>query len=786
MTRRTILIGAILLACFMAATVVVRRTGQPVTKSLEPSVHADRPAFPGSPSYVGEKACAECHAAEHERWGRSHHAVAMQPATPQTVLGDFEQASLTHGGVTTTFFRQNGFFRVRTEGPDGGPAEFDIAYAFGATPLQQYLIPLLRGRYQPFSIAWDTRPTKNGGQQWFSLSPTEKIPPGDPLHWTSRLQTWNYACAECHSTNLRKHYDLQRDSYGTTWTDVNVSCEACHGPGSRHVEWAKASDRRGPSSNNKEGKGLTVVSAADREAWVPDPATGIAKRRKPLASDVELQTCARCHSRRSVIHEAYEHGKSLLDTHLPALLDTHLYHDDGQIREEVYEYGSFLQSKMYRAGVTCSDCHEPHALELRKPGNALCARCHVPAKFDTRRHHFHPKESTGAQCTACHMPAQVYMVVDPRRDHSFRIPRPDLSVKLGTPNACTQCHRDRTPQWAAGVVKRWYGKHRRKGPHFGEALHALRTGQPNAIAALAAIIRDLTQPAIARATALSELHRSSSPIRMDLLKQGLADADPLVRLGALRGMQGLDPAARLALAGPMVSDPIRAVRIEAARVLAPAPRAALTGPQQAALSQASIEYIDAQLATGEVPASHLNLGIFYAERFDWGDAESAYRTALRLDPNFVPALVNLADLYRIKNEDEKGEPLLREALEREPKNADAHEALGLWLVRQDRKAEALPHFERASRLEPDSSRHSYVYGIALQSLNQTDRAVRVLEGAVRRHPGDKQILQALIAIHRDRRAYDKALRYANRLAALDPDDPAAQRLLADVRDQTSE
>jgi len=785
MTRRTILIGAILLACFVAATVAVRRTGQPVTKSLEPSVHADRPAFPGSPSYVGGKACAECHAPEHERWGRSHHAVAMQPATPQTVLGNFDHTSLRHYGVTTTFSMQDGAFHVLTEGPDGKLSDYIVAYTFGATPLQQYLIPFPNGRYQPLGIAWDTRPKKEGGQRWFSLYPGEKIPPGDSLHWTGRLQTWNYMCAECHSTNLQKRYDLAQDRYATTWSDINVSCEACHGPGSRHVEWAKAVGAQ-QLPYNKEGNGLVVNLSADRDAWVPEPKTGIARRATPRTTDMELQTCARCHSRRSVIHDPYEHGKSLLDTHLPALLEARLYHDDGQIREEVYEYGSFLQSKMYRAGVTCSDCHEPHALEVRKPGNALCAQCHLPAKFDTRKHHFHKSKSQGAQCTACHMPSRTYMVVDPRRDHSFRIPRPDLSVKLGTPNACTQCHQDRTPQWATGVVAQWYGKHRRKESHFGEALHAARAGQPNAITALAAVIRDPTQPAIARATALSELRGSSSPIRVDLLKEGLADADPLVRLGALRGVQGLDPAARLALAGPLLSDPIRAVRIEAARVLASAPRAALTGPQQAALSQASVEYIDAQLANGEVPASHLNLGIFYAERFDWGDAEAAYRTALRLDPVFVPALINLADLYRLKNEDDKGEPLLREALERDSDNADAHEALGLWLVRQDRQAEALPHFEQASRLQPDSSRHSYVYGIALQSLNQTDHALRVLEGAVRRHPGDRQILRALIAIHRDRRAYDKALQYANRLAALDPNDPAAQRLLADVRDQTSE
>ncbi len=779
MIRRTVIIG-LLLVGLAAGALWLWRTGRPNEPAEQAPAVVAPPPQPAPFTYVGGTICAECHAAETERWGRSHHALAMQKATPETVLGDFGSRFFTHFGVTTRFSTHaDGTFHVTTDGADGTPHDYEVAYTFGATPLQQYLLPFPNGRFQPLSIAWDSRPNRRGGQHWFSLYPNEKIPPDDPLHWTGRSQTWNYMCAECHSTDLQKHYDLSQDRYETAWSDISVSCEACHGPGSRHVAWARAAPPQDPLDTGR--KGLVVDLRSEPDAWIPNPDTGIAQRIRPRTTDVELQICAHCHSRRSVIHEPYEHGGPLLNTHLPALLEARLYHDDGQIREEAYEYGSFLQSKMSRAGVTCSDCHEPHALELRKPGNALCAQCHLPAKFDTRTHHFHKPKSQGAQCVACHMPARTYMVVDPRRDHSFRVPRPDLSVKLGTPNACTQCHTGRNPKWAAGMVNRWYGKTRRKESHFGEALHAIRAGRPNAIAALAALIRDPVEPAIARATALAELQAVVSPRKIDLIREGLADPDSLVRLGALRGIQGLDPAARLALAGPFLNDPVRAVRIEAARVLAPSPRSALTGPQQAALSQATIEYIDAQLSNAELPASHLNLGIFYTERFDWGDAEHAYRTALRLDPNFVPALVNLADLYRLKGADDKGEPLLLEALKREPKNPEAHEALGLWLVRNEREEEALGHFEQAARLDPEDPRHSYVYGIALQSAGQTDRAVRVLEGAVKRHPGDRTILQALVAIHRDRGAQGKALRYAKQLAAMDPDDRAAQRLLTELQ-----
>ncbi len=734
-----------------------------------------------APAYVGAKVCAQCHAQEETLWSRSDHALAMQEANDETVLGDFQDATFTHDGITYKFFKKGGEFHVRAKGQDGKASDYEIAYTFGVAPLQQYLIPFPGGRYQPLRIAWDSRPTDRGGQRWFSLYPGQTIPPEDPLHWTGRNQTWNFMCADCHSTNLKKQYDRQQDGYATTWTDLNVSCEACHGPGSRHVEWGSITEAGRPSAGSSDGNGLTVDLRADRDAWVPNSATGIARRAKPLASDAEFQTCARCHARRSVIHEDYVHGKPLLDTHLPVLLEDRVYHADGQIKEEAYEYGSFLQSKMSRAGVTCSDCHEPHALTVRAEGNALCAQCHLPSKFDGPQHHFHKPDSTGGRCVECHMPARPYMVVDPRRDHSFRIPRPDLTVKLGTPNACTQCHRDRSPQWAAAKVTRWYGEGRRMEFHFGEAFHAARTRLPKADKGLIAIFNDPSHPGIARATALAELRAFPAPQVVAALAQGAANADPLVRIGALRGLQGMDPASRVSVASALLNDPIRAVRIEAARALAAVPRGVVSQEQQPALNLASVEYINAQLANAEMPGSHVNLGVFYAERGEWDNAEFAYRTALRLAPSFVPALINLADLYRLQNQDDKGMPFLDEALAKEPDNATAHHALGLMLVRQGRAEEALTHFEQASRLEPGDVRYRYVYGVALHSLGRTDRALGVLEGAETRHPGDPQVLQALATMHRDAGHYATAMRYAERLVALNPEDRAARNLMAELR-----
>ena len=212
---------------------------------------------PVAATYVGGAACVPCHPAEAERWRGSHHDLAMQPAKADTVRGGFTGTTFVKDGVTSTFLRRGGRYLVRTDGPDGRLAEYPVAYTFGVEPLQQYLLPLSGGRLQALSIVWDTRPAAAGGQRWFHLHPKERIDHRDVLHWTGPAQNWNHMCAECHSTNVRKGYRAAEDRFDTTWTDVDVSCEACHGPGSRHVAWAEA--RRGGGAPDDPRHGLVVA-----------------------------------------------------------------------------------------------------------------------------------------------------------------------------------------------------------------------------------------------------------------------------------------------------------------------------------------------------------------------------------------------------------------------------------------------------------------------------------------------------------------------------------------------
>jgi hypothetical protein len=401
------------------------------------------------PQFVGRAACAACHAREDSLWKGSHHDLAMQPATAATVLGDFNGTSFTHFGVTSTFTKRDGKFFVRTDGPDGTLTDYEITYTFGVFPLQQYLIAFPGGRYQALNVVWDTRPASEGGRRWFHLYPNEAVPHDDVLHWTGAYQNWNFMCAECHSTNVVKGYDAATGGYHTTFSEVNVSCEACHGPGSAHVAWAKSA---GTAAKGGADDGL-IVALRDLvpAAWIVDTATGLPHRSTPRTSRAEVEMCGRCHARRSVLAEHYAPGRPLTDTHRPSLLTEQEYFSDGQIRDEVYEYASFRESRMFHQGVTCTDCHDPHRSTIAPPVDDVCARCHTPSRFATETHTHHKTGSPGASCVNCHMPTRDYMVVHARHDHSIRIPRPDVSVALGTPNACTGCHVKESDQWAAAA-----------------------------------------------------------------------------------------------------------------------------------------------------------------------------------------------------------------------------------------------------------------------------------------------------------------------------------------------
>ncbi len=713
----------------------------------------------------------------------------MQHAIDKTVLGDFNDASLDYYGVHSRFFRKDGKFLVETDGPDGKLAVFEVKYTFGIDPLQQYLVEFPDGRIQTLSIAWDSRPKEKGGQRWFHIYPDEEIKHDDILHWTKLNQNWNFMCAECHSTGLRKNYDAKTDRFATTWAEISVGCEACHGQGSSHAAWARDQKSWWPFDRREDaGKGLLVRFDERRDmTWTIDPRTGTARRSAaPVKLRKEVETCGLCHARRAGLHEDWIPGQWLSQTHVVEPLARSTYHVDGSIRdvEEPYNYTPFKQSKMFAAGVTCSDCHEPHSSKLRVSGEGVCLQCHAPDKYADVKHRRHAGIDQPPTCISCHMPARTYMVVDPRHDHSFRIPRPDLSVTLGTPNACNDCHGDKPPQWAAATVEGWFGPDRRGFQTYGAAFHSSRADQADAAALLAAVAADANAPAVARASALDELGSRVSPANIGVARGALADADPMVRIGGLDMLENVPAGQVWPWVSSLLSDPVRGVRIRAASLLAAVPTASQPPADRERFERAATEFVAAQRFNADRPEARTTLGNFLARRGLPVGAETEYKAALQLSPQYVTAAINLADLYRQLGRDSDGEAVLRAATAVSPRDAAAYHALGLTLTRLKKPDAALAEFRRATELAPDGARYAYVYAVALNSSGQGDKAMVVLKESLALHPNDRDILSALVAFSRAAGDTGSALAYAERLAAIMPDDRGLAGLIQVLRDLT--
>jgi predicted CXXCH cytochrome family protein len=724
--------------------------------------------------FVDNRQCLDCHQDQAAGWAGSQHDLAMAKATIDTVLGDFNDTEFIHQGASSRFHIKDNRFLVNTEGPDGKRQDFEISYTFGVYPLQQYLVEFADGRLQALTIAWDSRPAEQGGQRWFHLLPDEVTPPGDPLHWTGRMHTWNVRCAECHSTNLRKNFDPDTNSYHTRWSEINVSCQSCHGPGADHVAWAVA----GQGVDQVENYGLSVDYHA-------------------IGAQGMVETCARCHSRRHRVSPEDAHGRPLLDDFVPSTLQAGLYYPDGQILDEVYVYGSFLQSRMYNQGVACNDCHDVHSARLKKTGNDLCLQCHTvqpPARFPTLQakeydnpaHHFHKPGSAGAQCVNCHMPASTYMVIDPRRDHSFRIPRPDLSVKLEVPNACNQCHTEESAEWAAEKTAQWYGTAIRDARHYGETIAAARRGEADAYEDLVALATDSSRPPIITATAL-ELLSQYPPAEPSVraLRDAAHHQDPLVRTVATNTLGQMPAVADLKTLSQQLHDPIRAVRMEAARILAPIPRQHLDQQQRRSLDSALQEYRDTQLALSDTPEALLNLGVLESALGDEAAAETYYTRAIESAPEFIPARVNLANLYNRTARNQLAEQQLRAAIGYEPDAGELYYSLGLLLAEEQRLNEAAGVLQTAADRLPRRARVQYNYALLLQNLERHDDAEDFLQRAYALDPQDSDIVYALVIFYSQDEDWQRALVHARQLQVLVPNDPGPVRLIQQLEQALS-
>ena len=724
---------------------------------------AVRPA--SAPSFVGTKKCVDCHQKEYDKWRNSHHDHAMAIADKNTVLGDFDNAVFKSHGITSRFYKKDSRFFVHTQGPSGEMGEFEITHTFGWYPLQQYLVPFPGGRLQCLPIAWDVK-----GKKWYHLYPKETIDPKEWLYWANAGQNWNGMCAECHSTHLQKNYDVKTDTYQTTWSDIDVGCEACHGPGSRHVEWAQMPDMARPQVENY----ALVVRTS-----------GINSRKL-----VEL--CAPCHSRRTALGD-YTHAEAdFLDNMLPSLLAENLYFADGQILGEVYVYGSFTQSKMYHREVRCNDCHDVHSIILLKKGNDLCLQCHRAKEYDTKAHHFHKKKGekgkpvmsaagkvlfdvgSGAECVQCHMPGHTYMGIDYRPDHSFRVPRPDLSAQINTPDSCTRCHFDKTAQWADQTITKWYGPGRKQ--HYGSIIDAGRKRLPDARKDLIRLAGDPLYPVIVRATAISLLTGYPGEGTSRAMKLALMDDEALIRRTAVENITPTGHKEKTELIVPLLFDPVKAVRIEAACRLAEDPSWRPDPDQERVFKAVLKEFVDAMEYNADFAFGRFNLGNIYVALNHKEDAIQNYKAAIKIDDLFYPAKVNLAMFYNKRGENEKAEVLLREVVKAHPELHEISYSLGLLLSEMKKYDSAVVYLQKAAKGMPNHSRVHYNLALLLQYLNKDAEAEGAFLMALKIEPDNMDYLHALGEFYLKRGKLEKAKSIAMQMAAKHPDKPIGEAL----------
>src|SRR6187399_753998 len=462
MNKRPMILVIVTIGFFVFSGTIILQRCKPKDKEIS-SIQA------GNNEFIGEQSCKSCHAKQYDDWLRSDHFMAMQPPNDLTVKGNFNNVSFTADGVTSRFFKKDGKFFINTQGEDGRNYDYEVKYTFGFTPLQQYLVEFPGGKMQVPRVSWDTKRKK-----WFHQYAGQKINSHDWFHWTANSQNWNTMCASCHSTNLQKNYSIDSDSYHTTYSVINVSCESCHGAGKLHVDFVSSDEYK----NGKKIRGYYLDKNSEQLA--------------------QINTCAPCHARKSDISATLTKSGEIMDNYIPEIPTNEHFHADGQVNDEDYIYTSFLQSKMFHRGVKCSNCHNPHSGKILFAANQLCLQCHAK-KYDDPSHTFHAVGATASECKSCHMPGKIYMGNDLRHDHSFRVPRPDLSVKYGTPNACTNCHNDKPAQWAADAITIWFGPERKY--HFAEDLIPGSKIEQGSEGHLIKLLGDTAVPNIVKATA---------------------------------------------------------------------------------------------------------------------------------------------------------------------------------------------------------------------------------------------------------------------------------------------
>ena len=660
------------------------------------------------PEYVGAESCKECHAEEHSDWKKSDHFYSMQKATKEFVKADFN-TTYSADLIQYKFTQNDTAFFVEIKDQDEPIQTFEVAYTFGWEPLQQYLLKAKNGKFQTLRATWDTE--KN---QWFHQTAGTIVEPHDWLSWAKGGQNWNTMCSSCHSTHLKKNYNENTDSFNTTFEEINVSCETCHGAGGKHLD----------AQTNKS---------------INDPYLGGAL----MDQKSQIDNCGTCHARRTMLEDLSDPSNEFLHRFIPQNLTSAFYEADGQIKEEDFVYGSFLSSKMYQNHVSCNNCHNPHSGNLKLEGNALCMQCHEP-KYDSKAHHFHEGESgtKGTSCVSCHMDGKVYMGNDYRKDHSFRVPRPDQSVHYGTTNACNSCHTDKSAKWAATQVTNWYGMNR--AYHFSDDLIPGSLLNGKSFMHLSNLMKNDSVPVIVKSTALEYLQYINSEESYDLIVKSLQHKEALVRQAGYVSLLSFPEQLRTKPALKGLRDKVKAVRIMAFRAVSNLDVKTLNPTDLTVWNQVNGEYFIYLKGNSDFPNGQTLIGEYYLQQGDYHRAVAGFNRALKMDSLQVSPYTNLAILYSGKNESAKVKEILKKGISKFPENAQMYYFVGLNDGALGNIDGQILGLKEAYTIDPANVKYAYNYILTLyetkEDKNQKE-AIMILSDVLRMYPNNQKLLE---------------------------------------------
>lgn len=687
--------------------------------------------------------CVSCHKQAVSDWQISDHAKAMDKANEKTVLGDFSNVTASHHSQTARFFKQNDQFKISfTEGDT--TSEYTVAYTFGHYPLQQYLIETSDKRYQVFPFSWDSRPKEQGGQNWYPVYPEEDVLPEDRLHWKQPLQNWNGMCADCHSDGLKRNYSPASNQFDTKWDNINVGCQSCHGEmPAEHGQ-----------SKSKQALNLNTTEQQQLGQWLRQPDEKVATWQGEPRDNDFMDNCFACHALRTPLTDGITPNKPFLDQFSPSLLAQPLYYPDGQIKEEVYVYGSFLQSKMFDANVNCVDCHNPHSMKLKIEGNGLCLQCHSAEEYQAPTHLNHSADSAGGQCISCHMPEKTYMGVDARRDHSFRIPRPELTERFDSPNTCNSCHTDKSAGWAKSQIKKLYlNKNGNKNQLTKTelALVQLQHQYTLPFEQHLHVINDKELNEIYRASAIALLPNSIRELTDSQVSNWVKSEEPLIRLAVAQIGFILPIAERSKSYKTLLTDKYRAIRVQAASHLLE-----LGLGHSEDLAKAYKEVVESHEVSMWRGEGGLNASMLQLTLQQLKSAIESLQHSIKIDPYFPAAYVNLADIYRRTQDSKREQAMYQQGIKANPKSGMLHYSYGLHLIRSGNKPQALKSFQQAIKVEPNNAQYAYLYFIALDDIGKTKQALAQLKMVINKYQPPYQLAQLGISFAQklsDREAY---------------------------------